>query len=136
MKILIWFLFFFSVSAFALGPIPNGTYEGKLTCQSSKTASFDEPGKIVIGDDTMENISAAGSNIKQFMITNGQNFQVNPSKENGSGYFTDDGLFYSITINGLSGEDRFRYLDNTLYLLGSVVVEKDMYLCTGIYKSI
>jgi len=87
-----------------------------------------------VGDDSMDYSSAEGKFQERFVATDGRNFRVNPEKENGSGYFTDDGLFFRIAIGGFTGEDRYRFLDNKLYLLGSVVVGKDMYLCSAIFE--
>ncbi|RYZ97927.1 MAG: hypothetical protein EOP11_21365, partial [Proteobacteria bacterium] len=92
MKLTYALLLLASPSAFALGPIPNGTYAGPLTCSSPTTPAFDAPVVLTVKDAAMDIEMDGDLRTNTFLATEGNKFRVNPDKENGEGYFTEDGL--------------------------------------------
>jgi hypothetical protein len=123
-----------SFNAFALGPIPNGTYVGKITCSAPSTRPFDMDVKIVVTNDTMDSELDGEVNRKRFVPAGGAKFRVNPGQENGQGYFTADGLVYEMQINGTLGRDEFRYRNGVLEESGSAVYDGETFLCRGSHR--
>lgn len=123
-----------SANAFALGPIPNGVYSGKITCSAPSTDPFEIETTITVTDTTLASELDGDVNVKHIVPTDGKNFRVNPDKENGTGYFTEDGLVYEMKINGVPGRDEFRYRNGALEESGSAVYDGETFQCQGVHQ--
>ena len=92
--------FLFSLNAFALGPIPNGTYTGTETCAGSSY-----PTRMIYADKTLR----WDNEIYAFDFDSNSNgfFNVKTTSGmtgSGLGHFTDSGLHYEIIFDYV-GED-------------------------------
>ena len=123
-----------SQAALALGPIPNGEYLGSTTCQSAGEEPFNVFSKVVVGDRTLTNVLEGEPHEKVFEMVDRTNFIVRAGSDIGFGQFTSDGVNFEISINGVKGEDRYRYLDGIVYLTGSADIQGLRYLCYGFFK--
>ena len=128
--------------AFALGPIPNGTYSGTMSCSNQYGNSIpDQVVTITIADSAM----TFGASRKEFIDTGKGFFKVrhydtsNPAKGSelsgiGHGYFTATGVHINMMIDvGVAvaeGEDTFVYRDGRVILVSSA----GGYKCEGEFR--
>ncbi|MGZ3655939.1 MAG: hypothetical protein ACXVB9_09010 [Bdellovibrionota bacterium] len=127
----------FGFNAFALGPIPNGTYKGTETCNGM---SF--PSALTLTDKTM----AWGGQVNSFEFGPNSNgfFTLKPisgQTGSGQGHFTDNGLHYEVTYDYVAddgtthpapGEDTFTYAKEVIHLDSSASAgPKGKFVCTG-----
>jgi len=129
---------FFGINAYALGPIPNGTYQGTQTCGGEAA-----PSTLIItdsgfSDGQQENAMVADAN-GYFSLNSVSGFN-----ETGYGHFTADGLHFEAVCDlpdpktgkpaPAHGWDTFTYKDGKLYLDSAVSVPKGPVVpCTGIW---
>jgi hypothetical protein len=115
-------------NVFAFGPIVNGTYSGIQICTSTNSA-WNSSGdlSITVGDNYMISESGTGSkketNRKDFTVDSTGFFQVKASNGGGSGYETQNGIHYDVTLKirdiEAPGEDTYFYSGGQLNLIGS-----------------
>jgi hypothetical protein len=130
-------------SAYALGPLPNGNYAGRLMCVSHNPSYNSQTDNLISVDDTTMvwrsgSASEQMTNKETFAIDSLGFFTVRASKGEGQGYLTKDGLHYSITLNmgGLNvpGEDTFFYAGKKLVLVSSATIGTEMVKCEGVFS--
>jgi hypothetical protein len=121
MKSILFVMMFTTVNAFALGPIPNGTYTGTETCS---VGSF--PTRMIIADDSMKWDDQVNS--FEFDANSNGFFKVKSASGmtgSGLGHFTDSGLHYEIvfdfvgkdgTVHPAPGEDSLTYKQGVIHL--------------------
>jgi hypothetical protein len=131
-------------SAYALGPLPNGQYAGRLICVSHNPSYNSQADNLISVDDkTMVWGSESGRdqpvNRKTFAIDPLGFLSVQASNGEGQGYLTKHGIHYTITLNigGLSvpGEDTFVYSEGKLYLVSSATIANELVKCEGVFSS-
>jgi len=117
-------MLFGAANACALGPIPNGTYVGKVQC-----SGMGEKDVTLIVSDTM---TSWNGQKRDFIIGSSSYFtvfSVEGMAGLGHGYFTPYGMHYDFTIKipiaslhetiPVPSESTFVYAGGTLYLLSS-----------------
>jgi hypothetical protein len=125
-------------NAFALGPIPNGTYSGSENC----TGYSPIPSTLVITDSTVkwdDQTLAFDADINGFFKMH----TLDGMNGTGMGHFTKDGLHYEVTFdmpmdNGkivpVPGEDTFTYSQGVLQLSASAsMTSGGIMACSGTF---
>jgi hypothetical protein len=127
-----------SLNAFALGPIPNGTYTGTENCTGSPPIAD----RFVITDNTME-----WDDLKlAFDVDPNGFFKMHSldGSDTGMGHFTKDGLHFEAIFDMLMdngktvsvpGEDTFTFSQGELQLSSSAsMVSGGTMSCSGIFS--
>lgn len=126
------------MNAFALGPIPNGTYTGLENCSGYPSMST----RFVVTDTTMqwdEQTLAFEADRNGFFRMH----SLNGDTTNAIGHFTKNGLHYEvveeITMNGktvaVPGEDTLTYNQGVLELTASASMQSGGTIyCSGKFK--
>ena len=140
MNRLIFFLTLLSsLNAFALGPIPNGTFTGTENC----TGYHPVASRLVITDSTM---TWDDSKLAFDVDANGffKMHSLEGSSGTGLGHFTKDGLHFEVIFemlmdNGktvsVPGEDTFTFSQGKLQLSSSAsMISGGTISCSGIFS--
>lgn len=126
-----------SLKAFALGPIPNGTYTGSETCTGYDPIST----RVEISDTSMkwDDLTYA------FDTDRNGFFKVHTLDGSGTGlgHFTADGVHYEVIFDMLidgktlpvPGEDTFSFSQGVLRLNASASMQAGGIMkCSGVFK--
>lgn len=137
-RLIIFLTLVLTPNAFALGPIPNGTYAGSENC----TGYAPIASRLVITDKTMnwdDQTLAFDADINGFFKMH----TLDGMNGTGVGHFTKDGIHYEVTfdmpIDGktvpVPGEDTFTYSQGELQLTASAsMVSGGIMSCSGIFS--
>ena len=135
-------LLLFGVPAFALGPIPNGTYKGNEICNGTAY-----PTTMILSDNTLkwDDQTTAfdfGPNSNGFFSLR----SVSGMAGSGLGHFTTDGLHYEVVYNYVEadgsshsapGEDTLSYVNGKIHLDASASAGPGgKFVCTGDFSRV
>ncbi len=130
----------FISSAYALGPIPNGKYSGKMNCVShNRDYNSESDNVITITDTRMDWVAGDQSSDKEFIFDELGFFQIKSADGVGQGYTSGNALHFEFTLSmgdfNVHGEDTLFYLNKKLHLISSAMIMNDLIKCEGIFDS-
>ena len=136
-KIIVLITAVFSLSAFAVGPFPDGVYRGTSTCTTSYGETFQDKVDLTFSA-TQLNWNSTGdsgpaNHTHNFVEQEDGFFML---LDFGEGYFTTHGMHYKVTINGMKGEDTYLLVDDKIYLISSVDVQGNTIKCEGVFTAL
>jgi hypothetical protein len=135
-------LFFCCLNAFALGPIPNGTYSGTETCNG-----YSFPSSMTLTDTTMD----TGAQLNEFSFGPDSHgfFTIKPLRGMtgiGLGHFTENGMHFEVTYDfpekdgtthPAPGEDTFTHANGVIHMESTASAgPKGKFTCSGDFAKV